>query len=140
MLFLLKSLWWSQNKFAKLMCFIAVFGNWIEMLKMAIKLYCCLRQLKLKCQGFSNIWLPFLATFFEMSFSAIDWTAIHLYKSYDHLHTKNLMQIAHYNTFHFLRYVHLIYAKSLFTNIAAETIESIKKYRYLNFKIFKFLS
>ena len=34
------------------------------------------------------------------------------------LHIKNsIMQIAHYNTFHFLRYAHFRFAKCLFTNI-----------------------
>ena len=37
---------------------------------------------------------------------------------YIRLHIKNsITQIAHYNTFHFLWYVHFIYAKCLFTNI-----------------------
>ena len=37
---------------------------------------------------------------------------------YVRLHIKDRMtQIAHYNTFHFLRYTHFRYAKYLFTNM-----------------------
>ena len=36
---------------------------------------------------------------------------------YSSLYKNRIMQIAHYNTFHFLRYAHFRFAKCLFTNI-----------------------
>ena len=43
-------------------------------------------------------------------------------------HIKNsITQIAHYNTFHFLRYARFKYAKYLSTNIY-KTIKYVKKY------------
>ena len=37
-------------------------------------------------------------------------------------HKNSITQIAHHNTFHFLRYVHFSYAKCLFTNIQKNRI------------------
>ena len=55
-----------------------------------------------------------------MPSSDVKVTPMQVWKSCNtfHLHIKNsITQTMHYNTFHFLRYVHFRYAKYLFINI-----------------------
>ena len=50
---------------------------------------------------------------------------------YIRLHIKNsITQIAHYNTFHFLRYAHFRFAKFLFTNIQKQKNTSKSSLRF----------